>query len=341
MATAAEFQAMARALELAESVAANFGANPRVGCVLLAADGSVIAEGVHRGSGTPHAEVDALRNARKDVEGATAVVTLEPCNHEGKTGPCTQALLSAGISRVVYAQADPNPLAAGGAALLLSSGLEVEGGVLAAEAVAANRQWSVAVSRGWPYVTLKIAATLDGRIAAVDGTSRWITGPQAREQVHQMRSAVDAVIVGTRTALVDDPALTDRRPGANHQPTPVVIGVTELPASLQLVANGALQLRTRDLPLALGDLYSRGFRRVLVEGGPTLATALISAGLVDELIWFVAPALLGGGLPALNDLQVATIADVSRWQRRSVSVVGEDVRIDLLPLTYDNAKGTG
>ncbi len=340
MATAAEFHAMTRAIELAATVDAEFGPNPRVGCVLLSRDGSVIAEGAHAGVGTPHAEVLALTCAGERAHGATAVVTLEPCRHTGKTGPCTEALMRAGIRRVVFGQHDPNPVAAQGAAELTAGGIDVEGGVLAVEAANLNAKWSVAVSRGRPYVTLKIAATLDGRIAAEDGSSRWITGPEAREQVHQLRSESDAVIVGTGTAIADDPALTDRRPGATRQPVPVVFGMRALPGELALSKAGALQIRTHDVAHALDDLYNRGFRQVLVEGGPTLATALISAQLVDELIWYVAPVVLGGGLPALNDLHVTTIGDAPRWQRNRVTTVGNDVRIDLTPISVQSSGGS-
>ncbi len=340
MATAAEFHAMTRAIELAAIVDAEFGPNPRVGCVLLSSDGSVIAEGAHTGVGTPHAEVAALTCAGERAHGATAVVTLEPCRHTGKTGPCTEALMRAGIRRVVFGQNDPNPVAAQGAAELTAGGIDVEGGVLAVEAANLNAKWSVAVSRGRPYVTLKIAATLDGRIAAEDGTSRWITGPEAREQVHQLRSESDAVIVGTGTAIADDPALTDRRPGATRQAVPVVLGMRALPGELQLSKAGALQIRTHDVAHALDDLYNRGFRQVLVEGGPTLATAFISAQLVDELIWYVAPVVLGGGLPALNDLHVRTIGNASRWQRNRVTTVGNDVRIDLTPISVQSSGGS-
>lgn len=333
MATEAEFAAMSRAIELAGSVDAQFGANPRVGAVLLTPDGRTISEGAHHGAGTPHAEVVAIAHAGAATHGATAVVTLEPCSHTGRTGPCTQAIIDAGITRVVFAQSDPNPEAAGGAAVLRSAGIDVEGGVAAVQASELNRQWSIAVSRGRPYVTLKIAATLDGRIAAHDGTSRWITGPQAREQVHELRAACDAVIVGTGTALADDPSLTDRRDGARRQPAAVVIGMRSLPSDSRLAMNGAIALATHDLDEAMSQLYATGFRRVLVEGGATLAAAMIKAHLVDELIWYVAPTLLGGGRVAVDELGITTIDEASRWQRNGVTLVGDDVRIDLTPVS--------
>lgn len=339
MVTAAEVAAMAQAVELASAVVADFGPNPRVGCVLLDSDGAVISQGAHHGAGEPHAEVVALHNAGERAQGATAVVTLEPCSHTGRTGPCTEALVSAGVRRVVFAAVDPNPAAAGGAQVLRNAGLEVEFDATNAAALELNRRWSVAVRRGRPFVTLKIASSLDGRIAAADGTSRWITGEPAREQVHSMRSDVDAVVVGTGTALADDPALTDRRPGATRQPRGVVIGLRELPATHQLCKSGALMLATRDLAGAMTDLFDRGIRSVLVEGGPTLATSLIRESLVDELVWYVAPVLLGEGRHAVADLGITTIDDASRWQRNRVTSVGDDVRIDLTPVATQDSGG--
>jgi diaminohydroxyphosphoribosylaminopyrimidine deaminase/5-amino-6-(5-phosphoribosylamino)uracil reductase len=199
MATTSEVSAMRRALGLAVTPGVPTGPNPRVGCVLLGPDGAVLAEGYHRGAGTAHAEVDALSRAGAAARGATAVVTLEHCDHTGRTGPCSLALLDAGVARVVYGQADPNPVAAGGAARLRTAGVDVEGGLLADQAAAVNEAWTVAVSRGRPYVTWKTATTLDGRTAAADGTSGWITGPAARGDVHRLRSEVDAVADGRRS----------------------------------------------------------------------------------------------------------------------------------------------
>lgn len=339
MVTSAEAAAMATAADLAGSVVADFGPNPRVGCVLLDPDGTVISQGAHHGAGQPHAEVVALRNAGERARGATAVVTLEPCAHTGRTGPCTAALISAGVRRVVFAVVDPNPAAAGGAQVLREAGIDVEVDASSSGANELNHRWSIAVRRGRPFVTLKIASSLDGRIAAADGTSRWITGELAREQVHQMRSDVDAVVIGTGTALADDPALTDRRPGAMRQPHRVVIGLRELPPALQVCRSGALMLQTRDLGYAMTQLFERGIRSVLVEGGPTLATSMIRESLVDELVWYVAPVLIGGGRNAIADLGITTIDEASRWQRNEVTSVGSDVRIDLTPFTPQDSGG--
>ena len=204
-----ETAAMDRALLLARR-GPEHGPNPRVGCVLLAPDGSVLAEGWHRGAGTSHAEIAALaaaRAARRRTRGATAVVTLEPCDHTGRTGPCSEALLRAGVRRVVFAVEDPNPVAAGGAARLRAAGVDVVSGVRAAEAAQLHEVWAFAVRTGRPFVTLKTAATLDGRVAAADGTSRWITGPEARAHAHAVRAGVDAIAVTTGTVLADDPEL--------------------------------------------------------------------------------------------------------------------------------------
>src|SRR5690606_38461205 len=200
--------AMRRALELAERGPVT-GGNPQVGCVLLDDAGRIVAEGWHRGAGTPHAEVDALSHLT-DARGLTAVVTLEPCNHTGRTGPCSEALVAAGIARVVYAVSDPGRVSAGGAARLRAGGVEVIPGVLAAEAAELLPVWLTAAARGRPWVTVKWASTLDGRAAAADGTSQWITGTAARQRVHEQRAASDVILVGTGTVFADDPALTAR-----------------------------------------------------------------------------------------------------------------------------------
>jgi diaminohydroxyphosphoribosylaminopyrimidine deaminase/5-amino-6-(5-phosphoribosylamino)uracil reductase len=331
-ASPAETDAMRRALALAADPVAPHGPNPRVGCVLLGADGSVVGEGFHHGAGTPHAEVAALAAAGSAASGATAVVTLEPCSHTGRTGPCTEALLAAGVARVVFAQADPNPLAAGGADVLRAAGVDVVAGVLAHEALALNETWSFAVTHGRPFVTWKAAATLDGRVGAADGTSRWITGPEARADVHALRATVGAVVVGTGTVLADDPHLTVRRDGevSGPQPLRVVVGERAVPAGSRILDAAAetLHLRTHDPAEVLAALAAREVRHVLLEGGPALAGAFVAAGLVDAVRWYVAPALLGAGPAALEGAGMSTISEALRLTVTDVTRVGADVRID-------------
>ncbi|HET7355751.1 MAG TPA: bifunctional diaminohydroxyphosphoribosylaminopyrimidine deaminase/5-amino-6-(5-phosphoribosylamino)uracil reductase RibD [Nocardioidaceae bacterium] len=325
-----ERSAMRRALDLARTPGVPHGPNPRVGCVLLDAAGEVVAEGHHRGAGTPHAEADALMAAGDRARGATAVVTLEPCNHTGRTGPCAHALVAAGVRRVVYAQDDPSPLAAGGAETLRAAGVDVVGGLLADEAREVNPAWTFAVEHQRPYVTWKFAATLDGRSAAPDGTSRWISSVAARRDTHLLRQRCDVVLAGTGTVLVDDPELSardaaDRPLPADRQPLRAVMGLREVPARARVrnaVAETVL-LRTRDPKEALAELFARGGRHVLLEGGPRLAAAFLSQGYVDEVVAYVAPMLLGAGAAGVADLGVTTIADARRLEVVDVSTLGE------------------
>ena len=335
--TAAELAAMDRALELAAGGPAH-GPNPQVGCVLLAPDGRPLGEGRHEGAGTPHAEaaaVAAARAAGHDLTGATAVVTLEPCDHTGRTGPCSELLLGAGVARVVHAVPDPDPVAAGGAARLRAAGVDVVGGVRVREGEALLRVWLHAVRTGRPFVTLKLAATLDGRVAAPDGTSRWITSPQARAHAHAHRGRVDAIAVGTGTVLADDPALTARRPGgdlADHQPLRVVVGRRDLPdGALGTPGGEVLHLRTHDVREVLRRLAEREVRHLLVEGGPRFAAAVLAAGVVDELHAYLAPVVLGAGRPAVEDLGITTLGDALRWAPREVTVLGPDVLVVATP----------
>jgi diaminohydroxyphosphoribosylaminopyrimidine deaminase/5-amino-6-(5-phosphoribosylamino)uracil reductase len=337
-----ESTAMSRALDLAQSPGVPLGPNPRVGCVLLAPDGTTVAEGVHRGAGTPHAEVDALTSAGDRARGSTAVVTLEPCNHTGRTGPCSQALADAGVARVVFAQSDPNPLAHGGAETLRERGVEVEGGLMADEARAVNRAWSFAHAEGRPFVTWKLATTLDGRGAAADGTSRWISSAPARRDTHRLRAECDAVLVGTGTVLADDPRLTVRDDDdldlpREQQPLRVVVGRRELPRDRRVLDDAAetVVLATRDVRWVLDELFARDVQHVFLEGGPTLAAAYLTAGLVDEVVAYVAPTLLGGGLAAVGDLGITTVTDAVRLDITDVTTVGTgadtNVRLTMTP----------
>jgi diaminohydroxyphosphoribosylaminopyrimidine deaminase/5-amino-6-(5-phosphoribosylamino)uracil reductase len=319
-----------RALELARRGSPT-DVNPLVGAVVTDAAGAVVGEGYHRGAGSPHAEIEALRAAGPAARGGTVYVSLEPCSHTGRTGPCVDALIAAGIARAVFAQADPNPVAAGGAGRLAAAGIRVAADVLAAEATALNRTWTHLMLTGRPFVTWKFAATLDGRSAARDGTSRWITGPEARADVHALRAQCGAVVVGTGTVLADDPRLTVRvvdLPGS-PQPLRVVIGTRPIPHHALVLDDEAdtLVIATHDLQAAMGELGQRGIHHALLEGGPTLAGAFLRAGLVDEVIVYLAPALLGAGSSAIGDIGIDSIADVLRLDMSEVVLVGTDVRI--------------
>jgi diaminohydroxyphosphoribosylaminopyrimidine deaminase/5-amino-6-(5-phosphoribosylamino)uracil reductase len=323
---------MARAVELSRAGAGWALPNPVVGCVVLDPDGDIVGEGWHAKAGGPHAEVVALEAAGDRARGATVVVTLEPCRHTGRTGPCTQALIEAGVSRLVYAVADPNPAAAGGAAELLAAGIEVEGAVLETEAAAANIEWLTAAREQRPHVTLKLASSVDGRIAAADGTSRWITGPAARADAHRLRALSDAVLVGTGTALADDPALTVRDVDAElagRRPLRVVMGLRDLPLDARVLAGDAPSLRvgSHDPVQVLKVLHDREVRAVLVEGGATVASAFLAAGLVDRVVAYVAPVLIGEGASAVTGFGAGTIGESLRLDDVEVTVLGDDVRI--------------
>ena len=325
--------AMARALELAVAPDAPRGPNPRVGCVIIGAFGDTLGEGHHRGAGTPHAEVQALDEAGVAARGATAVVTLEPCRHFGRTGPCVQALMSAGVNRVVFAQTDPTAQAGGGAGELRAGGIEVIGGVLEERASLVNRGWTHVQRTGRPFVTLKIAATLDGRVAGASGGPTPISGPESALFVHALRGDVDAVLVGTGTALTDNPRLTVRESDgrlADRQPLRVIVGMRDLPGSLRIFNDEALtvHLQTRVLTEVMADLVGRGVQQVLLEGGPSLAAAFLNEGLVDEVVWLLAPRLFGVGPLALGPMSEPLLVDVREFGR-----IGDDVLVRGAPRT--------
>jgi len=340
----AEAAAMHRALALAEVVRGRTSPNPAVGAVILDTAGTLVGEGSTAPAGGPHAEIRALAAAGAAARGGTAVVTLEPCNHSGRTGPCTEALLAAGVERVVYAVDDPNPLAAGGADRLREAGVDVVSGVERhAAASGALRPWLFAVRHGRPFVTWKFAATLDGRVAAADLTSRWITSAASRADVHALRRSVDAVLVGSGTVLVDDPHLTvrtahDAAPEEHlpldHQPLRVVLDRRHrVPPDARVLDDAAptVVLDTAAPRFALKALHDRGVRHVLLEGGPTLAGAFIEAQCVDEVVAYYAPALLGAGPAALGDAGIGTLADAVTLDIESVTRLGGDVKIVARP----------
>lgn len=327
--------AMRRAFELATQGPVT-GGNPQVGAVLVDAAGTIVAEGWHRGAGTPHAEVDALSKLNGDARGLTAVVTLEPCNHTGRTGPCSVALLEAGVERVVYAISDPGHESSGGAQRLRDAGVEVIDGVLADEAEQLLHVWLTSVRRGRPWVTVKWASTLDGRAAAADGTSQWITGTAARQRVHEQRAANDAILTATGTVLADDPSLTARGDAGellSHQPIPVVVGERPIPADAAVRRHpaGLIETGSRDLAAVLSDLDARGIRRVFVEAGPTLITALIAGGFVDQFAVYLAPTLLGGDRLAIGDLGIPTMTAARRLRLDTVEQLGDDILITAHP----------
>ena len=345
MASQSEFEAMRRAITLAARGLGHTSPNPAVGCVILDPAGAVAGEGWHSRAGGPHAEIEALRRAGDRARGGTAVVTLEPCNHTGRTGPCAQALLDAGVARVVVAVPDPNQAASGGTETLRAAGIDVEIGVLEAKAAAGNVAWLTSVRTGRPYLTWKFAATLDGRSAAADGTSRWITGPEARADVHRLRARVDTIVAGVGTVLADDPELTVRLPGHDaHQPLRVVVDSAGRTPAGARVRDGAAEtwIATAaevgagpdgrvDLPKLFAALHARGSRSVLLEGGPTLAGAALRAGLVDRVVGYLAPALLGAGPAALGEAGISTIGQALRLDVTDVTVIGTDVRITATP----------
>ena len=355
-----DVRSMRAALALARRGLGTVWPNPAVGCVLVK-QGRVVGRGWTQPGGRPHGETEALRRAGEDARGATAYVSLEPCCHWGQTPPCVDTLIAAGVRRVVVPLEDPDPrVAGGGLHRLKAAGLDVETGLCAAEAAEVNAGFFSRLRLGRPLVTLKLGTTLDGRIATASGESQWITGPPARERAHALRAVHDAIMVGTGTALADDPQLTCRLPGLAHRsPVRVVIDRhLRMPPTMQLVASArevptwvltslsADPLRRQaladgdvtlieiegdsnadiDLATALATLGERGITRLLVEGGGRLAAALVRARLVDRLVWVHAPLLIGNdGVPAIADLGLEVLADAPHFERLSAEVVGDDV----------------
>ena len=305
--------AMRRAVELAVLALGRTSPNPVVGCVVLDASGRVVGEGHHAYAGGPHAEVVALRDAGDRAAGGTAVVTLEPCRHTGRTGPCTRALLDAGVARVVIAVSDPTDAAGGGAQELRAAGVEVVIGVGREAAEHGNRAWLHAMRTGRPRVTWKVASTLDGRTAAADGTSRWITGPQARAHTHLERSRHEAILVGRGTLLADAPRLDVRLPGLEgHSPRRILLSRTP-----------DKDWETIPSPAAIADLA--GVDRLMVEGGAQTASAFLAGDLVDRLLLYRAPILIGEGRAALGDIGLAFLAEAhGRWRLSDSRMLGSD-----------------
>jgi diaminohydroxyphosphoribosylaminopyrimidine deaminase / 5-amino-6-(5-phosphoribosylamino)uracil reductase len=299
-----------RALELAERGRGTTRPNPVVGAVVVA-DGQVVGEGWHERKGGPHAEVIALGAAGERARGAAIYVTMEPCGHHGMTPPCTEAVLGAGVAKVVAGSLDPNPEAGGGLELLQERGVEVEHAD-SFEARAQNEAWRTWIATGRPFVTLKLATTLDGRVT-VPG-SRWVTGEESRRLVHELRAASDAVAVGMGTVRADDPQLSARDVEASHQPRRLAFGRGPLPDGSEL------ELLSAPLEKELARLGAEGAQSLLLEGGPTLATAFLQHDLVDKLLVFVAPMIAGVGPMLLGSL-----AGPVQLSRLASSQAGEDV----------------
>ncbi|HMU66739.1 MAG TPA: bifunctional diaminohydroxyphosphoribosylaminopyrimidine deaminase/5-amino-6-(5-phosphoribosylamino)uracil reductase RibD [Cellvibrionaceae bacterium] len=346
---------MGQALKLAEQGINTTTPNPAVGCVLIGADGSLVGQGYHQQAGGPHAEVFALRDAGDKARGATAYVTLEPCNHQGRTGPCSQALIDAGIKTLVYAMQDPNPLVCGqGLARLRAAGVEVIGPYLEAEARELNRGFIKRMTQGRPFLTCKLAMSLDGRTAMANGQSKWITGPAAREDVQTLRARSCAIITGAGTVLADNPSLTwrcNRPAGVSRQPvrivldrhlrTPVSAAILQEPGTTWLIspqtvaANSPLAPFVKNLPDELPALMdwlgAEGCNQVLLEAGAKLAGRFLAARLIDELVVYLAPTLMGSRALPLFDLQLDHMSERIGLSIQSVSAVGVDLKITAVP----------
>jgi len=303
-----------RAIELAEHGRGTTRPNPVVGAVVVSAGGEVVGGGWHERKGEPHAEIHALRAAGDAARGAAVYVSLEPCNHHGSTPPCTEALIEAGVAKVVVGSRDPNPVADGGVERLVAAGVEVEV-VDSFEARRQNEAWRTWVSAARPFVTYKVAVTLDGRVT-VPG-SRWVTGEESRRLVHELRAASDAVAVGMGTVRADAPRLDARDVPADRQPRRLAFGRGPLPPGSEL------ELRSGPLRAELDALAVEGVQSLLLEGGPTLATAFFAEELVDKLLVFVAPTLAGAGPRFLGDLP-----DAVSLTRLSARRTGGDVLLE-------------
>ncbi len=326
---------MQLAVEQADLVKGKTYPNPPVGAVILDRDGRVVGVGGTQRTGSAHAEVMALRRAGQLAAGGTAVVTLEPCSHHGKTPPCVDALIDAGVEAVVYAVSDPNPKAAGGATRLAAAGIRVIGDVQAdLVTVGPLREWLHKQRTGLPHVTWKYATSIDGRSAAADGSSQWITSEAARADVHRRRATADAIVVGTGTVLADNPTLTARLADgslADRQPMRVVVGMREIPSEAKVLNDDTrtMVIRTREPAEVLRALSDR--TDVILEGGPTLAGAFLRAGAIDRILAYVAPILLGGPITAVDDVGVPSIARALRWRYDGVERVGPDLVLSLVP----------
>lgn len=323
---------MARAIELSKRGLGCTFPNPIVGAVIVSASGEIIGEGFHEGG--DHAEVVALLDsARRGIStvGSTIFVSLEPCNHTGKRPPCTKAILDAGITRVVYAVTDPNLVAMGGGEFLRSKGLEVISHILEVESAFENRAWLHKIAKNRPYIIWKIASTFDGFTAALDGTSKWITSEKSRDAVQKMRAESDAILVGTGTALIDNPSLIPREDV--RRPLRIVMGERRIPADSKLLDGNAetLILPSRDIGQFIEKVNEIGLNSIFMEAGATLGTAFLNAGFVDEIRWFQAPTLFGTGKRAVGDLHVKTLSEGLNYAISRNEMIGPDIYTILIP----------
>ncbi len=354
---------MGRALELAILGRGKTSPNPMVGAVVVK-DGQVAGEGYHQKAGSPHAEIIALDNAGEKARGATLYVNLEPCSHYGRTGPCANAVVEAGISRVVIAMADPNPLVCGrGISYLEQRNVEVRTGVLEDEALLLNEVFIKYITTGSPFVVLKAAMSLDGKIAARTGDSRWVTGPEARSRVHVLRSLYDVVLVGINTVLADDPLLTVRLPGEKRKnPVRIVVDslartpvnslvlsqLAEAPTIIATTGRAGAQKIARlkeagaevlvvpgdgprvDLKWLMAELARREITSVMIEGGGEINASALESGLVDKIIWFIAPKIVGGRLSPgpVGGPGITLMAEARQIENLTVTQFGYDICLE-------------
>ena len=320
---------MSRADDLSKLGLGFTAPNPIVGCIIVDSNNNVIAEEFHNGGA--HAESKAINSIKVIPPGATLFTTLEPCNHQGKTEPCSDLIIKSGIKNVIYSITDPNSVAQGGSKKLREAGLNVTSGVLSEKVEFTNRHWLQKIKTGRPYFTWKIAMTLDGKIAALDGSSKWITSAESRDEVSKLRSQADAVLIGTGTALVDNPSLNSHNPGS-RQPLRIVMGKSEVPASHKLNDESAPThfLKSHETSALIKLLSDLEINQVLVESGPKLATALLKHGLIDEIVAYIAPTILGSGSSFVGDLDISSLSERMDFQIHSFTQIGNDLRVTLI-----------
>ena len=310
------------AIELAEQGLGRTFPNPIVGAVIVNRDGVVIGEGFHEGK--EHAEILAIKDAQSKgqvLQGAILYCSLEPCNHYGKTPPCSAAIIDAGITEVYFALSDPNPIAAGGAPALRIAGIKVEGDLLVADVSYSNRAWLTKVTLGRPHITAKIAQTLDGRVAAKDGESKWITNEHSRAHAKGLREQFDAICIGTGTAIADNPTLR----GAKRNPSRFVIGERDLPVLALDQDEGFEQLKTHDFAQILKVFEERGFNSVLIEGGPTLISAALKSGLVDEIHLYQSGSIMGSGTSSIDIPEYTSFSQQLHYEITALSIIEGDI----------------